>query len=402
MAVVFDTYEQVGGGYFQSLNTAKLINKLKIENLEIEYVTMLPNTDKELVKDNIKTISFKKLKLSRLHFYLSQSRIIDFFLTKLKIKNPFSVFLKENKFDIVFFLGPSFYINCCNEINFIVNLFDLNYKFNNYFPEYKKENIFNNTNALVTKSVNRAFKILVDTNRTKDELSRYLNCLEEKIEIYPFTSHLPNLLTQIKESFDPKKILDNINIKQNEKYIFYPAQFWAHKNHRYILDAIAQLKEKKILNFKTIFCGSDRGNLNFIKKIIKKNNLEDNVLIYSYLKNEEILALYSRSMALVMPSYVARSTLPLYEAFFLKVPVFYSKNVLDNKLEDLVFPINLNDPSDLANKLENYKNLESEMKIKIENSKKYFLDNCTDEKKKEILQKIFDEYNYISKRWKDN
>ena len=212
-------------------------------------------------------------------------------------------------------MGPSFYINCCNEINFIVNLFDLNYKFNNYFPEYKKENIFNNTHALVTKSVNRAFKVLVDTNRTRDELSIYLNCLREKIEVYPFTSHLPNLYSQIKNDFNPDEILKNLNLKHDEKYIFYPAQFWAHKNHRYIIDALTILKEK-ILNFKTIFCGTDRGNLNYIKEIIKTNNLDKDIIIYNYLKNNEILALYSKSMALVMPSYVARSTLPLYEAFF--------------------------------------------------------------------------------------
>ena len=244
IAVVFDTYEQAGGVYFQSLNTARLINKLNEKNFEFEYVTMLPDSDKELKTENIKTINFKKLKLSRLHFYLSQSRIIDFFLNKLNIKNPFSVFLKKNNFDIVFFLGPSFYINCCNEINFIVNLFDLNYKFNNYFPEYKKENIFNNTHALVTKSVNRAFKVLVDTNRTRDELSIYLNCLREKIEVYPFTSHLPNLYSQIKNDFNPDEFLKYLNLKHDEKYIFYPAQFWAHKNHRYIIDALTILKKK--------------------------------------------------------------------------------------------------------------------------------------------------------------
>ena len=92
IAVVFDTYEQAGGVYFQSLNTARLINKLNEKNFEFEYVTMLPDSDKELKTENIKTINFKKLKLSRLHFYLSQSRIIDFFLNKLNIRILFQFF----------------------------------------------------------------------------------------------------------------------------------------------------------------------------------------------------------------------------------------------------------------------------------------------------------------------
>ena len=40
----------------------------------------------------------------------------------------------------------------------MVNLYDLNFKFNNYFPEYKNEKIFNQTKELVNKSVDKALK----------------------------------------------------------------------------------------------------------------------------------------------------------------------------------------------------------------------------------------------------
>ena len=50
--------------------------------------------------------------------------------------------------------------------------------------------------------------------------------------------------------------------------------------------------------------------------MIKQKNLDNYFEIYNYLKDEEILALYKNSLGLIMPTYVARSTLPLYEAFF--------------------------------------------------------------------------------------
>ena len=61
--------------------------------------------------------------------------------------------------------------------------------------------------------------------------------------------------------------------------------------------------------------------------------------------------------------------------------------------------MDLNDPSDLAEKLSSYENLKDEIKLKVESSKKYFLDNCTDKKKQEILKRILYEYEYLSKRW---
>ena len=399
VGVIFDTFEKGGGGYFQSICTAKLIDQLKSSKYDINFVTMLPNSDRELRENNIFSLNFKKQKSSRLFYILSQSKIINFFLKKLNLINPFSSFLKKNKFDLVIFLGPSFYINCCNEVNFIVNLYDLNFKFNNYFPEYKNENVFNDTKALVTKSVDRAYKILVDSDRTKNELNTLFNCPLEKITIYPFSSHLPNLWENSKNKFNTDNLLADLKIKNDENYFFYPAQFWAHKNHRYIIDAAIELKKKDNLNFKIIFSGSEKGNFKFIKYLISKNNLEKNFIMFNYLTNEQILALYFKCMALIMPTYVARSTLPLYEAFYFKIPIIYSKDILDKELEEFVLTIDLNNPKDLSEKIMNFESLKNEISNKKQNAHNYFLKYCTDEKKREIIENTLSEFNYTSRRW---
>jgi glycosyltransferase involved in cell wall biosynthesis len=402
IGVIFDTFEKGGGGYFQSICTAKLIDQLKSSKYDISFITMLPNSDNELKKNNIFPINFNKQKSSRLFYILSQSKIINFFFKKLNLINPFSKFLKNNKFDLVIFLGPSFYINCCNEINFIVNLYDLNFKFNNYFPEYKNENVFNDTKSLVTKSVDRAYKILVDSDRTKDELNNLFNCPLEKITVYPFSSHLPSLWENSKDKFNTENLLRNLKIKSDEEYFFYPAQFWAHKNHRYIIDAAIELKTKHNSNFKIIFSGSEKGNYKFIKDLIKKNNLEKNFIIFDYLTNDEILALYFKCKGLIMPTYVARSTLPLYEAFYFKIPVIYSKDILDKKLEEFVLTVDLNNPKDLSEKIIKFDSLNSEINNKKLNAHSYFMKYCTDEKKKEIIKNALNEFNYTSKRWLEN
>ena len=76
-----------------------------------------------------------------------------------------------------------------------------------------------------------------------------------------------------------------------KKYFFYPAQFWEHKNHIRILEAIKILKERDI-NVNFVFCGKDKGNLKNIKIKISKLKIIDHVKIFNFLSNEEIKIKY--------------------------------------------------------------------------------------------------------------
>ena len=103
-----------------------------------------------------------------------------------------------------------------------------------------------------------------------------------------------------------------------------------------------------------------------------------------------------------MPTYVARSTLPLYEAFYFKIPVIYSKDILDKKLEEFVFTVDLDNPKDLSDKIIKFDTLKNEINSKKINAYNYFMNYCTDEKKREIIKDTLDEFDYISKRWVEN
>ena len=62
----------------------------------------------------------------------------------------------------------------------------------------------------------------------------------------------------------------DVDIKKKYKldmpYVFYPAQFWAHKNHIYLLEGLKSLEDNFGLKVGAIFSGGDKGNLDFIKK----------------------------------------------------------------------------------------------------------------------------------------
>ncbi len=59
----------------------------------------------------------------------------------------------------------------------------------------------------------------------------------------------------------------------------YPSTFWAHKNHKYLIDVAKIFKNNGNNDYIFIFCGGGSGNLNFIKDQISKLSLETTCLI---------------------------------------------------------------------------------------------------------------------------
>lgn len=396
IAVIFDSRSKGGGGYFQSLNSALMLKKLQNNKINLSFITPDKETFIKLKNEQLDTILFSKVLLTKIFYQLNQINFFLILFNFFKIKNPFVKLLKKNNFDLIIFLGPSWFIKLCDEFNFVSSIYDVNFKLDNYFPEYDSSSLFESKNLIVKKSVDRAFKILVDTKRSKKELTEYYNCPSKKIIIQPFTPLLPD----IDRNVDTQKIMLKLGI-QKKKFLFYPAQFWAHKNHKYIIDAI-KILNKEENDIHVVFCGSDKGNLNYIKAEINNEGLQDKFLIFNFITDEEVISLYKNCIGLIMPTYVARSTLPLYEAFFFKTPVFYSKDVLDSELENLVISMDLNDPQDLSNKINNLLVNKIDVSEKVEKAFNYYKQNCSESLFLSNYKKIIDEYNYLSKRWKNN
>ena len=95
----------------------------------------------------------------------------------------------------------------------------------------------------------------------------------------------------------------NLGLQQNENIFFYPAQFWPHKNHKYLIDVAKILADRKI-DFKFIFCGAKKSNYDYIIDQIKINKLELQIKVFDYFDAfVEIISLYLNCMVIIMPTY---------------------------------------------------------------------------------------------------
>jgi glycosyltransferase involved in cell wall biosynthesis len=108
-------------------------------------------------------------------------------------------------------------------------------------------------------------------------------------------------------------------------FLFYPAQFWPHKNHVALLSALKILVEQDRLDFSVVLTGADKGNMKFVQQTAEDLGLEDRVRVLGFVSRDELVYLYQNAFALAYPSYFGPDNIPPMEAFALGCPVIAAK-----------------------------------------------------------------------------
>jgi len=158
------------------------------------------------------------------------------------------------------------------------------------------------------------------------------------------------------------------NISQNfslpDEFIFYPAQFWEHKNHIAIIKALTILKDKGVL-IHCVFVGSKKNSYEFVRSKIDEYELNSQFTFLDYVSNEELVFLYKKAKALVMPTYLGPTNIPQLEAFALGCPVVTSDIYgIPEQVGKAALLINPNDELSLSNAiLTIYENNELRLKL---------------------------------------
>lgn len=394
IAIFVGSKLESGGGHQYEYKLLNILKKYHNDNsiefkfyaLDVGFKKLFSDLDINIniIKENIFQKKHRIL-LSNLFFYKIFSKIKMNFCTIERI-------LAKDKIDLVYFLSPNAISQALNDIPYIFTLWDLGHLEELEFPELTSERIFESRELMYTKSLKKAFKVIVDSDYSKQYSINKYNLDEKRVEVLKF---LPNIRVADNEgSIDIKKIY---NIKND--YIFYPAQFWAHKNHMYILKAIKILKEKKNIDLDVVFSGSNRGNLEYILKKAKELGVDDLIHYAGFVPNNQIPSLYKQSLSLVMPTYLGPTNIPPLEAFFYNTSVCYSdKPSFREQVGDAVFYMDLKDPHSLVENIITIKNNKELVDYKLQKGLE-ILASWTEEDFYKSLIKIFEEYQYIRDAW---
>ena len=381
IGILFESSSMNPGGFNQSLISALILNEIIEYKDNFTFITLDESSNHLLLEKNLNVVIYKNNFFSKILNRLHSTNYLKKLFNKLNIKHSFTKFLKKNNFEIIIFLSPHQLSLYCSDVNFVINIWDIDHKKSSY-PEHHIDNTFEKRENFLNYVLFKSFKIIVAHEQIKNDLVKLYKCNPDKILVQSFISYLPYVANK-KIKQNNSKLL-SYQIPFHKKILFYPATFWPHKNHKYIIDAAIILKKKSINNFHFLFCGSDRGNFDFIKNEIEKNELNKLFTIIPFASNEEVIFFYENVFGVVMPTTGGPTNLPLYESFFFKKPIFYTKDLLnDENLKKAIIEIDIKDPIDFVNKLLNIDNLDLD-KIKSY-AYDYYLKVCD----KEIYKKNY-------------
>ncbi|ABC78151.1 glycosyltransferase family 4 protein [Syntrophus aciditrophicus] len=148
--------------------------------------------------------------------------------------------------------------------------------------------------------------ILVDSNYGKRQVLESYDAKPDFIHVLPY---VPPEYINIKNA--PIDFDSRYNLPR--KFLFYPAQFWEHKNHHNLLAALAHLK-RELRDIHVVLVGSKKNAYKKTLGYINSMNLSDHVIILGYVPNEDMAEFYRRARALVFPSFFGPTNIPPLEA----------------------------------------------------------------------------------------
>ncbi len=398
VGIYFETSKSTGGAHHQNISLIQIFNTYLKNNFDFTYI--VPNQEQKKIVESkgSKCIIFKKGVRFRIEQFILKFKFFRTLYKKFSIKNSFESFLQSRKFDLIFFNAPYEISTLINETNFIIMLLSMQHRTHGFFPEYKGKHDNETRDHIIDHAVKNSFKIFVGSEKDKNLLIELFNAEQNKIKAQSYAFNLPSVYEKNK-NFDFEKTYKNLDIPQNKNILIYPAQFWAHKNHQYIIDIALDLKKTNTKDIFFVFCGFDKGNLKIVKNKIKKYQLEEYIKIFNYLDDLELISLYLKCFGVIMPSFIGYTTIPMYEAFYFKKNIFYTKGLSDKKLQSFLTEIDINNINSFKDRYSEVLKNKKENDQKLIDAKKFYDEYCDSKNTAENFKKVFDEYKFYKKTW---
>lgn len=257
--------------------------------------------------------------------------------------------LKKDNVNAIFFLTP--YLHEHIETPYFAAIRDVAHRILPHFPEFSSNSVFERMDKKLNMFLTGATRILTFNQVAKNDIKTLYDVIDENIEVLnlPYPSWIE------KTSEDENVLKWNALSKNN--YIFYPAQFWSHKNHIRLILAAQIMKEQNI-NLKVVFSGLDRGNKNYLIKQVEKLDLENEIVFLDYINQKQLATLYKNAYAMVYPCLVGPDSISALEAMYFECPVLISDHLgYNQQLKKAALYFNPLDESDIVDKIQKLNDL---------------------------------------------
>jgi len=202
------------------------------------------------------------------------------------------------------------------DLPYVITIWDVEHRLQPYFPELGAYAEWTWREKLFGDTLRRATYVVTGTHVGRDEIVRFYGVDDARIRLLPH----PTPTFALDAASTP---VTPLSLPVRSPYIFYPAQFWSHKNHVGLLRGVAELKRRGV-TIDVAFVGSDKGNLEHVRERASALDIYDQVHFLGFVERADLVALYRNATALAYASLCGPENLPPLEAMALGCPVIAS------------------------------------------------------------------------------
>jgi glycosyltransferase involved in cell wall biosynthesis len=162
----------------------------------------------------------------------------------------------------------------------------------------------------------RARRVICESRYVKSDIGRFFGAAEERATVIT----APPLHQFSVSEIDDRRQDVKQRLKLPDRFLFYPAQFWPHKNHLRLIEAFRDVAIE-VPDLKMVLTGKKGEGYESVMSAINNAGLNEKVFHFGYVEQSDLQAVYSLATALVMPSLFESVSIPIYEAFQVGTPV---------------------------------------------------------------------------------
>jgi len=347
VAIYIDTQYSSGGTFQYTKSLIKAIDSLSSVKLSLTLLYTYRSWENYLNSyTKSESIFLRKShfinKIFKLFISLGLLRILRIFTSRIYSEIRF---INKQNYDLIIFPAGDA-IACLVKSNVVGAIHDLMHRYerplmesNGVFGYGFRENLFKS--LLISSKA-----ILVDSSLGEQHVRESYENIKAKICKLPFIA--PDYI-YLQTSNKKEDLIKSV---KPLKYIFYPAQFWIHKNHYNLLIALKILKDRGETIDLVLSGTKDRGYRKLFE-FARKNNMINQVKFSGYINDQQLVDLYKNALALVMPTFYGPTNIPPIEAILLGCPPIVSKIYgMPEQFEDAAIYFDPQNPAEIADRIE--------------------------------------------------
>lgn len=176
-------------------------------------------------------------------------------------------------------------------------LFDFQHK---DMPELFPEKDLKIREEMFQSMADRANMLVLSSHHAAEACRKFYPEVANKIRVMPFVAHITD---RVFES-DPTDVLKKYNLPS--KFVYLPNQFWKHKNHELVVDAV-KMAAKTDPSLCVVCSGSTHDPRNwsygpYLRSKIICLGLNSNIRLLGLIPEEDVFSLMRSSLCILQPS----------------------------------------------------------------------------------------------------